>query len=174
MAVVVRAAVGEMVRERFGGQAPPIILLGGAGHVGRPVGETLWTAGHDVHVVDPRHGRRELPVALRGSPCLLVDVSRRGVIGDYVPQMWPGLVVLNETFPRPASAHVDAMTAAGVDVYHLSGVAGAIFPPLPFGYENAVPCCAAHGVGDRPDVRIVRLAATDPGRRAGQSRRSAA
>ena len=168
VAAVVRAAVGELVREL------PIILLGGAGHIGRPTGEALRADGLDVHVVDPRHGRQALPEALDGSPCLLVDVSRRGVIGDYIPQMWPALVVLNETFPRPASAHVDAMTAKGVEVYHLSGVAGSIYPPLPFGYENAVPCCAAHGVGDRPDVRIVRLGGSGTGRGADLSRQSAA
>lgn len=152
-------AIDEIIAARFGGIAPPVIVLGGGGYVGAPVTGALRARGLDCHVVDPKQGARRLPDVLTGRPALLLDISRHGVIGGYIPDMWPGLVVLNETFPRPATANTQRMRDGGVDVYHISGVAGAVTPPLPFGYENAVPCCAAHRPPERGEARIVLLAA---------------
>ncbi|MEM6661750.1 MAG: hypothetical protein AAF666_06190 [Pseudomonadota bacterium] len=157
IAAAVNAAGVKMTECCFDGARPPVILLGGAGYVGAPTAELMWRDGFDVHIVDTRTGKAELPAILRGRRCLLIDISRRGVIADYIPQMWEGMVVLNETFPRPSGRHTLEMSLAGVDVFHLSGLKGSIVPPLPFGYENAVPCCAAHGIDEVPKVRIVRL-----------------
>ena len=157
-------------QHHFAGVTPPVILLGGAGYIGKPIAAALRAKGIDVHIVDPRGvGHPLMPAILRGRESLLIDVSRRGVIGTYIDQMWPELVVLNETFPRPAAAHIRTMTERGVEVFHLSGLAGSITPPLPFGYEDAVPCCAAHGIGDKPEVRIVKIGtgSADGGARAG-------
>lgn len=139
------------------GTSVPIILLGGAGYVGAPAAAELQALGYDVHIVDPKAQQSALPKILHGRTALLIDISRKGVIGDYIDQMWPGLIVLNETFPRTSRKHVGQIQSAGVELWHLSGVAGRVTPPLPFGYDNAVPCCAAHvGPPDAP-VRIVRL-----------------
>jgi len=158
VAAAVLHAVGEVVDQRFGGVAPPIILLGGAGHVGRPTTDLLRQSGYLCQVVDPRDGTRRLPEGLRGQDALLVDISRFGAIGQHIADMWPELVVLNETFPRPKAAHRAAMQAAGVDLYHVAGVKGSVQPPLPFGYENAVPCCAAHTPPGAGEAEVVLLA----------------
>ena len=71
--------------------------------------------------------------------------------------MWQGMVVLNEVFPRTPRKVVEALSRKGIACWHLSGLAGSIYPPLPHGYENAVPCCAAHAAGETPEVVLTRL-----------------
>ncbi len=158
---VVVAAVAQAVAEVLAkalpdGSARDVVVLGGAGRIGRAVCAALTKDGYTAHPVDPRSGVQSLPIALQGKPCLLVDIARKGAIRAYIPQMWPGLVVLNEVFPCPSRRDVQLMTDKGVAVYHLAGVHGRVIPPLPHGYENAVPCCASHAakVGG---VRVVAL-----------------
>lgn len=154
-------AVSEAVARLLADHLPPdtrdVIVIGGAGYLGREVTAALCERGLRCHVVDPRSRGDSLPQGLSGTPCLLVDIARKGVIEQYVPQMWPGLVVLNEVFPRPSRRIVREMAARGVKVFHLAGVAGSITPSLPHGYENAVPCCAVHQPPEHLEVRIVAI-----------------
>lgn len=157
----VSAAVAALIGNRFAGKAPSLIVLGGGGYVGRPLTQSLCEDGFNVTVVDPKGGVSALPIKFKNRPCILIDISRAGAIQTYVPDMWPGLIVLNETFPQPPGRVVRAMTARGVDVFHLSGLEGDITPPLPFGYANAIPCCAAHGAGPSPRIKLVQLGNAD-------------
>ncbi|MEM9058979.1 MAG: hypothetical protein AAGD13_00830 [Pseudomonadota bacterium] len=150
-------AVRRVMRESFPGGPVPILLLGGAGHIGVPIAGALREHGFAVHVIDPRAGQSRFPDNLRGRPCLVLDCSRPGVLESYLDQMWPGMVHLNEVFPRTPRRVIEPLTAQGIPCWHLSGLAGSIFPPLPHGYEGAVPCCAAHGASDEPEVVLVRL-----------------
>lgn len=156
------AAAQELVRTRFSGKWPSVILIGGAGHVGKPVAQALKADGRDVHVIDPRMHQETFPDHLQGTSCLVIDISRKGVIDGYIPHMWSRMVLLNETFPRPPRKTLAALAEQGVEAWHLSGLAGSITPPLPFGYENAVPCCAAHDACEQPDVRLVQLTNENP------------
>ncbi len=152
----VQAAVAEVKAAHFPDGLRDVIVLGGGGHVGRALCAALDGAGYTCHAVDPRGHATALPVALHGTPCLLIDIARKGAIRDYISQMWPGLVVLNEVFPCPSRRDVARMKAAGAQVFHLAGVAGRIIPPLPHGYENAVPCCASHSASVGA-VRVIAL-----------------
>ncbi len=158
VAQCVEAAVAWLVETRFGGAWPPVILLGGAGYVGSRVTALLRAGDREVFVVDPADGFLELP-DLGGAPALMLDISRARVLERYVDQLWPGMVVLNETFPEPPRRVQRAVAERGVDLYHLSGVAGRITPPLPFGYAGAVPCCARHDESAAPEVVVIQLAA---------------
>ena len=163
--VVVRCvlAAAEQLGDRcFGGVWPPVILLGGAGFVGAGVAEGLAARGRACHVVDPVVGAEQLP-DLGGMPALLIDLSRPGALAGYADQLWPGLVLLNETFPEPPRRLVHDLATRGVAVYHLSGVRGRVLPPLPFGYADAVPCCAVHDDTADLDVLVVQLAEAAPG-----------
>ena len=151
------AAVHRIVQERFDGGWPPILLIGGAGHIGTPIAASLREGGATVHVIDPRKPDSDFPLHLQGTPCLILDCSRKGVIESYADRMWPGMVLLNEVFPRPSRRVVERLSGKGVECWHLSGLAGSIVPPLPHGYENAVPCCAAHDASDTPEVVLVPL-----------------
>ncbi|MEM7268049.1 MAG: hypothetical protein AAF401_02220 [Pseudomonadota bacterium] len=153
VAAAVDAAARKVAQENFK-TPPPIILIGGAGHVGAPTADRLreWA---EVHVIDPKLGSEVIP-QLEG-PALVIDIARRGVLTGYLDQLRPGWTVLNETFPQPSRTLVSQLRARGIDVWHLSGLKGRITPPLPFGYADAVPCCAAHEAGDPVEVRVVRL-----------------
>ncbi len=154
--VVVRAvdaAVADVLAQALPCASRDVIVLGGAGRIGRAACAALEAAGFTCYPVDPRGEAQTLPLCLHGKPCLLVDIARKGAIKDYIPQMWPGLVVLNEVFPCPSRHDVAQMARAGVRVFHLAGVGGRIVPPLPHGYEDAVPCCAAHS----PTITNVRV-----------------
>lgn len=150
-------AVKRLIYQQLEGCMVPVVLIGGAGFIGGPIVELLRAKGLTVYVVDPRRGTSEFPAAVVGERCLVVDVSRKGVISNYINEMWPGMLLLNEVFPRPSRKVVQAIEAKGVEYWHLSGLVGSIAPPLPHGYENAVPCCAAHAAGADPDVVLIRL-----------------
>jgi hypothetical protein len=162
--IVIRAliaAIAELSETRLAGFPPPIILFGGAGRIGRALRQAPEMARATLYVVDPAEGASaslsDLRHKLGGGPVLLVDLSRKGALAASADQLWPGSVVLNETFPRPSRALVARLAARGVEVWHLSGLAGRVWPELPHGYEDAVPCCAAHEAGPNPKVRLVRL-----------------
>ena len=157
---IVQRAVSSAVarvRDAHFNAPPPILVIGGAGHIGLPITKALLESGAEVHVIDPREGERTLPAQLHGRPVLVLDCSRAGVLGTYVDQMWPGMVVLNEVFPRTPRTVVEQLSEKGIPCWHLSGLTGSIFPPLPHGYENAVPCCASHAVEEHPEVVLTRL-----------------
>lgn len=171
-----KGAIAELVETRFGGISPPILLFGGAGRIGAALRIALGADHGALHVIDPAEGKAsaglaDLCVTLGGGPALLIDVSRRGALAASADRLWPGCVVLNETFPRPNRALVARLAERDVEVWHLSGLAGRAWPELPHGYEGAVPCCAAHEVGSAAQVRLVRLvdAAKDQSRTRGSS-----
>jgi len=154
----VTSAVAVMRRYHLMPNVSDVIVLGGAGRIGSGVVMALRDQGWTCHVIDVAHGATEFPDHLRGHPVLFLDIARKGAIADYIPKMWPEIVVLNEVFPRPSRTLVKQMEERGVSVFHLAGVAGRITPPLPHGYETAIPCCAARPVVGSYDVRIIPVA----------------
>ncbi len=160
-AIVVSAvisAVALMRQHHLVSHVTDVIVLGGAGRIGSGVVMALRDQGWTCHVIDVAHGATEFPEHLQGQPVLFLDIARKGAIADYIPKMWPELVVLNEVFPKPSRKLVKQMEERGVRVFHLAGVAGRITPPLPHGYETAIPCCAARPVEGAYDVRIIPVA----------------
>lgn len=72
----VTAAVARVSEAQFDTPLPPVLLIGGAGHIGVPIAKALRDRGHEVHVIDPRQGDGTLPVQLHGTPALVLDCSR--------------------------------------------------------------------------------------------------
>ncbi len=138
------SAVSKVIETEFGGNSVPVILLGGNGLVGRSVRLKLEREGHQTRVVDPTLNVTRLPEDLHGNPAVLLDISRRAVIDTYVDQLWPEIVLLNETYPEPSRSTLRRLKSNGVKILHISGVQGFTKPALPFGYADAVPCCAIH------------------------------
>ena len=155
---LVAKAASQLVDDRFGGDWPPLIVLGAGGYIGEPLCAAL--GAREIHRVDPALGSSILP-DLGGRPALLIDVARAGKINDYIPQMWPGLVVLNEAFPEPARKSRKRLVASGVELWHLAGAEGSVWPNLPFAYGGAVPCCAVHRPqqASGPVLRLLEVAA---------------
>lgn len=155
----VMAAARHLRDREFDGLWPAVILLGGAGYIGAPLTKALKADGAAPHVVDTKTGQARLPDLPRGTRALLIDVARRGALDAYLPQLSADMVVLNETFPMPSRARVADVLATGARYWHLAGVRGTVRPPLPAGYAGAVPCCAAHGLDDPPQVALIPLRA---------------
>lgn len=161
-ATVVQAVIAAVRRMHSAHQLEDvndIIVLGGAGRIGTGVVIALRAQGWLCHVVDRAHGAPEFPHHLAGKPTLLLDIARKGAIENYIDHMWPEMTVLNEVFPCPSRRLVKRMEDRGVRVFHLAGVAGKITPPLPHGYQTAIPCCAARPIEGDYDVRIIPVGA---------------
>jgi len=75
---------------------------------------------------------------------LLVDVSRHGAIQRYLHDIPDGTVFLNEVFPEPTRDVLAEFQNRNIAAYHIAGVPAEVYPSLPLGYRNALPCCAIH------------------------------
>lgn len=152
VARVIRGAVAR-AQERLPTDVP-IVLLGGQGYVGRALQRALRRSGRSFHVVDRLSENRSIPQALQARPVLLVDVSRRGALDGHVAHLYPGSVVINENFPEPDRRLVARLRNRGCSVLHIAGVQARVYPSLPGGYRDAVPCCAVHCDGSVKPVLL--------------------
>ena len=139
-------AIHSVRQRHFDGSPHRVVLLGGAGRIGKDVCQRLANEGIEAVVLDIVAGtNNDLPLDDKTTwPILFVDMSRRDVIERYVPFLPSGSVVLNEVFPEPSRKVLDLIKAQNVSVIHISGVKAEVFPSLPFGYGGALPCCAIH------------------------------
>ena len=99
----------------------------------------------DVYTVDIVHDNNQnaWPNHLYGEKVVLVNISLKFVLDDYVSRLWPGLVVLNEVYPEPTPATVEKLASRGCSCYHVVGVSGRAVPYFPSAYQGGIPCCAA-------------------------------
>jgi hypothetical protein len=123
----------------------PLILLGGKGYIGRRFAERL--SGRETYVVDVLPGQAvndaTWPSHLKGRHAILINLTKKAVLSDYMALFWEELVVLNEVYPEPSADEIQRLSAIGVKTYHVVGVRGRAFPGFPFGYAGGIPCCAA-------------------------------
>lgn len=146
---VVATAVRQIQAQHFPGVEHDVLLMGGAGKIGREVHALLKESGLEPIVLDPAANSAPYKLTdLREKPALIVDMSRRGVLELCVDELPSNAVFLNEVFPEPPPTTRQRLRARGITAYHLAGVAAEVYPSLPFGYRNAVPCCAMHGDSD--------------------------
>ena len=153
---VVRRAVHEVRRAHFTNRSHNVVLLGGAGRIGRSVQECLKADGINAIVIDSAVPTAPAFKDLGAVSMILVDVSRHGVIQRHIQELPEGTVVLNEVFPEPSRDVVKQLKSRNIAAYHIAGVKAEVFPSLPHGYRNAVPCCAIHSdeIGELVLTRI--------------------
>jgi len=153
---VVRRAVHEVRNKHFAEKDHKVVLLGGAGRIGRAVYECLKADNIDLVVIDSAVTTAPTFKDLGTASLILVDVSRPGVIQRYIQELPEGTVVLNEVFPEPSRDVVQQLKSRNIAAYHIAGVKAVVFPSLPHGYTNAVPCCAIHSdeIGELVLTRI--------------------
>ncbi|MEM6932885.1 MAG: hypothetical protein AAF526_04785 [Pseudomonadota bacterium] len=128
------------------------ILLGGAGLVGSQVAEQMEKLGIPYRVLDPKAGPVDLAVFRSNAPMILVDIARKGVLEKYLAHLPDGIVVLNETYPEPGKGIRKKLADRNAKLFHIRGVQGSVWPQLPGGYSDAIPCCGAPT--DERDVEI--------------------
>lgn len=127
------------------GETTPIIVLGGRGFIGRRIVASLKKRNREVCCVDIAggNGRYAWPSHLQGVPVLLVNVSLNFALGQYIRQLWPEVVVINEVYPEPSPELAQKLEDIGCRCYHVVGVKARALPSLPGGYQGGIPCCAA-------------------------------
>jgi hypothetical protein len=136
----------------------PLILLGGKGFIGRRLAERL--RDRETCVVDILPGRRinheTWPLHLQRKSAILINLTKKAVISDYMKLFWKELVLLNEVYPEPNADEIAFLSGIGVQAYHIVGVKAQALPQFPFAYSGGVPCCAAWNASDM-EVLLRRL-----------------
>ncbi len=125
----------------------PLIVIGGQGFIGSQLINSLSNNGFrgQIFSLDIKNGSSFVKVQdiIFGKPAIMLNVSKRGAIKNYIPHLWPGIVVLNEVYPEPSDDEVVAIGEKGSILYHINGVEAFAWPPFPRGYKGGIPCCAS-------------------------------
>lgn len=139
-------------------ESVPLILLGGKGYIGRRLAERL--AHRETYVVDILPGRRinheTWPLPLQNKNAILINLTKKAVISDYMQLFWKELVLLNEVYPEPSPDEIAFVSNIGVQVYHIVGIKARALPRFPRAYAGGIPCCAAWNAPDM-EVLLSRL-----------------
>jgi hypothetical protein len=139
----------------------PIILLGGNGFVGKRMQSLLASAGREFCVVDIDDQDEDVnltywPHHYKGKPAILINLTRKAALGNYISFFWPELVVLNEVYPEPSDDEIVLLADSQCSVYHIAGVKALSIPSFPRAYEGGIPCCAAWVNGDNNnDIDVI-------------------
>ncbi|MEM9043450.1 MAG: hypothetical protein AAGC81_02055 [Pseudomonadota bacterium] len=148
----------ELRKQNFGdNEATIAILLGGAGLVGAQVAMRMERLGIPYRILDQKLGNIDYSVFRANSPMMLVDVARKGALEKYLPHLPDGIVVLNETYPEPGRRIRESLSQRGAKLFHIRGVEGSVWPNLPGGYADAIPCCGAPTDGRDLRVKLSQL-----------------
>lgn len=130
----------------------PVVVLGGRGFIGARLVEQLGTSAICVDVNDGRAWAD----CLFGQEVILVNLTKRAVLGQYIPLFWGNLVLLNEVYPEPSAQELESLDKIGCNAYHIVGVKAKSYPNLPKAYRGGIPCCAAW-LSDKMEVIVRRL-----------------
>src|SRR5271163_675201 len=117
---VVRRAVHGLRRKHFGNRNHNVVLLGGAGRIGRAVHARLKADGIEPIVIDSAITTGAALKDVGSLSMILVDVSRHGVIQRYIHELPEGTVVLNEVFPEPSREAVTHLKTRNIMTYHIA------------------------------------------------------
>ena len=139
VANVVLKAMEEIRKQKQLGEKTPIILLGGMGNIGTAVRKRLAAQKQEIYIVDKQD---PFPTNLKNKSTILIDIARKGVLEQYLPHFWKGMLIINETYPEPSKKVVFALKKRGIHLYHIVGVKGSTFPNFFNAYAGGVPCCA--------------------------------
>ncbi len=123
----------------------PIIILGGDGFIGSMVSNRLRDSGFIGPIVSIDLGDDVEPVKklFSGKPALILNITTRKALRNYLNFLWPEAIVINEVYPEPSKAVLKQMKTIGCACYHIVGVEGWAFPSFPYAYKDGLPCCAS-------------------------------
>lgn len=142
---VLLKAEAEVKRAEKYPEDVPIIVLGGEGFIGSRLVDKL--AGREVYSIDLNGSGSSDPASwpnhLRGQKAVLVNITRKAALCDYLDFFWPELVLLNEVYPEPGKREIEKLRQIGSPAYHVVGVIAKSYPSFPKAYAGGIPCCAA-------------------------------
>jgi len=147
----------QTVAERMGiPTTSPVIILGAKGFIGHNVTSLLTSQGREVYPIDTNNGSR-FPFHLTGKTVIVLNITKGGILQEYISLLWDKAVVLNEVYPEPEEAEIEQLKTHGISCYHISGVSGSAMPGFPMAYSGAIPCCASY-IEDDFKVVLKKLA----------------
>lgn len=121
----------------------PVVVLGGAGFIGKALTNPGTANKFYPLDVNDKNNFAGLADKFFGQPLIILNLTKKGTLGEYVPYFWPEVVVVNEVYPELSKTEVSAIKAQGASCYHISGVKGNAWPAFPRGYQGGIPCCAS-------------------------------
>ncbi len=153
---IVNLAIRQVIDGVGYKQGCPIIILGGKGHVGSKLEKLLL--GFELHIVDIKNGgKASWPHELENTKSILVNLVGSRAFSTFIPKMWKGLVVINESYPEISKEDLSKLTNKGIEAYHIVGVKPHFcFPSFPYPYTGGIPCCAAHTHPSNENRVIIR------------------
>jgi len=120
----------------------PLIILGGNGFIGRRLIKKL--DGREVYCVDVGENNNNWPDHLYGRKVILINLTRKAVLTNYLHLFWSNLVLLNEVYPEPKQNDLQELTNKGSVAYHVVGLKAESYPSFPRAYRGGIPCCAGY------------------------------
>ncbi len=133
----------------------PLIILGGKGFIGKRLIERFFKDGRKIHCIDRKESFNKWPSNLQGKKAILINVSRKEALSQYIPFLWPELIVINEVYPEPNPEELGRLKKIGIRCYHIVGVKGKALPRFPYSYAGGVPCCLSHFVSGMSGIEII-------------------
>ncbi len=119
----------------------PLIILGGNGFIGSAVKKEIKNSfSFDIEDKDRFH---KFVKNKKGEPAIVLNLTKKGVLKEYIPYLWEGIVVLNEVYPEPKESELRKMAGKNIPCYHIVGSKGGAWPSFPKGYRGGIPCCSS-------------------------------
>jgi hypothetical protein len=117
--------------------------LGGSGFIGTGLSEN--NGNKKFHYVDLADQEKFLHFKqlYQDLPVIVLNLTKKGALAEYIPHFWIGVVFINEVYPEPSRAEVEVMRSKGVICYHIAGIKAKAWPAFPRGYQGGIPCCAS-------------------------------
>jgi hypothetical protein len=151
----VLAALDEVIARHALPADVPVLLLGGRGYIATAVRELAACRNVSSIDVGERQQFRALVRQRRGHPLVVINLSKSGVLADYVEYFWPQLILLNEVYPEPSRHELRALASLGVAAYHIAGVKACCWPQFPRAYRGGIPCCASLPLAEDEHIDVV-------------------
>lgn len=152
---VVKAVCRASRLESLSGNCP-IAVLGSRGFIGRSVVSLLLSQGRDVYPIDISDNSR-FPVHLAGQSLIVLNITKREALKEYIPLLWKEVILVNEVYPEPSEAELGMLRQRDIRCYHISGIAGKAIPKFLRAYRGAIPCCASYIPDDCFRVVLTKL-----------------
>ena len=139
----VQQAIERVERLEQMARDTPVIVIGGSGFIGSGLLEA--NKGNNFYPLDlgGKETFSDLVMKFSGRPVIVLNLTKKGALAEYVKYFWPGVVVVNEVYPEPSKSEVAVIKDKGACCYHIAGVKGRAWPAFPRGYQGGIPCCAS-------------------------------
>jgi len=121
----------------------PLIILGNKGFIGTRLTSRLNNREYySIDFQSPNAANvKDWPFHLKNKPAVLINVSRKFVMTNYIHLFWPELIIINDVYPESSREEIQKISEIGCSFYHVSGVKGRSWPRFPKVYKEGLPCC---------------------------------